>query len=83
MEEHLDIWIKISQQIGELNASIKTTLEKIANHEGRITKLETVKENDWKVTLLMLLAKAVVIGGVALTAVVGGGSLLSKILGIG
>ena len=31
----------------------------------------------------MLLAKAVVIGGVALTAVVGGGSLLSRILGIG
>ena len=79
MEENLDIWIKISQQIGELNASIKNVLDKIANHEGRITKLETTKEQDWKVTLLMLLAKAIVVGGVALTAVVGGGSLLAKV----
>lgn len=81
MEDHLDIWVKISSQIGELNASIKSMLDKIANHEGRITKLETKKDDDWKVTLLMLLAKATVIGGVAIASLVGAGGIISKMFG--
>ena len=81
MEDHLDIWVKISSQIGELNASIKSMLDKIANHEGRITKLETKKEDDWKVSLLMLLAKAVVVGGVSIASLVGAGGIIAKMFG--
>ena len=58
-------------------------LDKIANHEGRITRLETKKDEDWKVTLLMLLGKALVVGGVGLTVLVGGGSILAKLFGVG
>ena len=50
-EDHLDIWVKISSQIGELNGLIKTALDKIAEHEKRLDDLEKrkdTKEDSWK-----------------------------------
>lgn len=55
-------------------------LDKLSNHEQRLTSLETKKENDWRVQLLMLLAKATTIGLVALAGVAGAGGILSQIL---
>lgn len=49
--DHLDIWVKISSQIGELNGLIKTALDKIADHEKRLDDLEkskASKEDNWK-----------------------------------
>ena len=43
--------------------------------------LEQKKDDNWKNQLLMLLAKAVVIGAVAIGTLVGAGGLLSKVLG--
>lgn len=83
--DHLDIWVKISQQIGELNGFIKTALDKLADHEKRLDDLEkskSTKEDSWKNQLLMLLAKAAVIGGVAIASLVGAGGILSKIIGV-
>lgn len=83
--DHLDIWVKISSQIGELNGLIKTALDKIADHEKRLDDLEkskASKEDSWKNQLLMLLAKAAVIGGVAIASLVGAGGILSKIVGV-
>lgn len=83
--DHLDIWVKISQQIGELNGFIKTALDKLADHEKRLDDLEkskSAKEDGWKNQLLMLLAKAAVIGGVAIASLVGAGGILSKIIGV-
>ena len=82
--DHLDIWVKISQQIGELNGFIKTALDKLADHEKRLGDLEKRKddkEDSWKTQLLLLLAKAAVIGGVSIASLVGAGGILSKILG--
>ena len=83
--DHLDIWVKISQQIGELNGFIKTALDKLADHEKRLDDLEKKKdskEDSWKTQLLLLLAKAAVIGGVSIASLVGAGGILSKICGI-
>lgn len=83
--DHLDIWVKISQQIGELNGFIKTALDKLADHEKRLDDLEKskdAKEDNWKNQLLMLLAKAAVIGGVAIASLVGAGGILSKVIGV-
>ena len=82
--DHLDIWVKISQQIGELNGFIKTALDKLADHEKRLDDLEKKKdskEDNWKTQLLLLLAKAAVIGSVSIASLVGAGGILSKILG--
>lgn len=80
METNLDIWVKISQQIGELNSSVKSALDKLSDHEQRLTTLETKKSDDWKNQLLMLLAKATTIGLVALAGVAGAGGILSQLL---
>ena len=83
--DHLDIWVKISQQIGELNGFIKTALDKLADHEKRLDDLEkskSTKEDSWKNYMLMLLAKAAVIGGVSIASLVGAGGILSKIMGV-
>ena len=51
----------------------------------RIVVLETkepAKDADWKNQLLMLLAKAAVIGFVSIGSLVGAGSLIGKIIGV-
>ena len=84
-EDHLDIWVKISGQIGELNGFIKTALDKLADHEKRLDNLEKdkhgAKDDGWKTQLLLLLAKASVVGAVAIGSLVGAGGILSKIFG--
>lgn len=82
MNDNLDIWVKISSQIGELNASVKSVLDKLTNHEQRLTSLEQKKEDGWKTQLLMVLAKAIVIGGVCIASLAGAGGLLSKVIGM-
>jgi len=82
MENNLDIWVKISSQIGELNASVKSVLDKLTNHEQRLTNLETKKEGDWKVSLIMLLAKACVIGLVTVGSLTGASKLIQTVLNV-
>ena len=79
---NLEIWIKISQQIGELNANTKSVLDKLTNHEQRLTNLEQKKEDGWKNQLLMLLAKATVIGLVAIGSLTGASTLIQKVLNV-
>jgi hypothetical protein len=81
-EQLTELIIKLSSGIAELNANMKTTLDKIAQHESRLTTLE-IKGNsntDWKVQLLMLLAKALLIGAVSIGSLVGAGNLLKNVL---
>lgn len=54
----------------------------LANHETRLTVLEKGKEDNWKTQLLLLMAKALVIGLVSIASLVGGGSLIMKVLGV-
>lgn len=82
MEQNLDIWVKISQQIGELTSSVKGVLDRLTEHENRLTSLEQKKEDSgWKTQLIMLLAKATVIGLVSIGSLVGAGSIMAKVLG--
>ena len=85
-DENLDIWVKISQQIGELNSAIKQALDRITNHESRITILEkhswTNSDKDWKTDLLMWLAKALLVGAVGFSTLAGAGSILGKIFNV-
>ena len=56
----------------------------LANHEARITVLEKSEDKkgsgEWKNQLLMLLAKATVIGLVAIGSLTGASSLIQKVL---
>lgn len=79
-EKMTEFIIKLTGELSALNANMKSALDKLSNHEQRLTNLETKKDSDWKVQLLMLLAKATTIGLVALAGVAGAGGILSQIL---
>lgn len=84
-EKVSDMFIKLMDEIHQNTSALKDML---ANHEARITvlersdeKKEVEKGGQWRNDLLMLLAKAVVIGGVCIASLVGAGGLLQRILG--
>ena len=81
-----DLIIKLSTGIAELNANMRTALDALAKHESRLTMLESnngkgSSNGDWKVQLLMLLAKAILIGAVSIGSLVGAGSLMKSVVG--
>ena len=92
-DQIMDVVIKLSTGIAELNANMRTTLDKLAQHESRITVLErdgrdgrgsssgSGLNGDWKEQLLMLLAKAILIGAVSMGSLVGAGSLMKNLIG--
>lgn len=77
-----EFFIKLTGELAELNANMKNVLERLTNHEQRLTTLERKKEDGWKNQLLMLLAKAVVIGAVAIGSLSGASSIIAKIFGV-
>ena len=75
---------KIDRILDKLESKFQGVDEKLSNHEVRIVVLEThdkADKGDWKNQLLMLLAKAAVIGAVSIGSLVGAGSLIGKIFG--
>ncbi len=77
--DQLEIFVKISSQIGELTASIQNVLGQLQNHEHRLQSIEGKTQNSFKDQIIILLVKALVIGGVALAGLTGGAGILSKI----
>lgn len=56
--------------------------EMLRNHEKRLIYLETKKDDGWKTQLLMVLAKALMIGLVAIGSLVGASGLIAKVFGV-
>jgi len=76
---------KLDRILEKIDGKLSSIDTKIQNHEVRIVVLETKdpdKKEDWKTTLLMLLGKAIVIGGVVLGSVVGASGLLKGVLNL-
>lgn len=76
-EKIFELFQKLSDQLRETTDALKQI---IANHETRIVVLEQKKSEDWKTQLLMLLAKALLIGAVSIGSLVGAGNLLKNVL---
>ena len=79
-----EIVLKFTAAITELNANMKTTLEKLTNHEARLSILEKETKkadsgSDFKEELLKLLSKAVIIAVTAVASLTGAGGLLIKL----
>ncbi|WP_407450934.1 hypothetical protein [Fibrobacter sp.] len=73
--------IKISEQLGSMNAYLKTALDKLAEHEKRIGDLEKGKGAGLKDDVIALAVKGLVIAIISLGSVVGAGTLITKIIG--
>ncbi len=80
--DHLDIWVKISTQIGELNGFIKTALDKLADHEKRIDDLEKGKSSGWKDDLLKWLARGLVASVLVIGSLTGAAGLIKSVFGL-
>lgn len=82
----LDIWVKISGQIGELNASVQSVLTQLTNHNQRIQALEQrdsqSTKTDWKEDIIKLLVKCCLIGATTVAALTGASGLVSRVLNI-
>ena len=75
-----EMFIKLMEEIHQNTSALKDML---ANHEARITvleKSEDKKGGQWRNELLMLLAKATVIGLVAIGSLTGASGLIQKVL---
>ena len=81
-EKITEFFIKLTGELSALNANMKSVLEKLTNHEQRLMNLEQKKEEGWKNQLLMLLAKATVIGLVSIGSLIGASSMIQKVLNI-
>ena len=81
MTENLDIWVKISQQIGELNGFIKSALDKLADHEKRIGELEKGKIG-LKDTVISWLVKGLVASIMVIGSLTGAASLIKAVFGL-
>ena len=79
-----EVLFDISKTLSKIEEKLSGVCEVLAQHEHRITTLETNKtsstNDSWKNQLLMLLAKSLIIGLTALCTICGGSSILSQIL---
>ena len=81
-EMYLKLSDKIDKLIDKLDTKFDVLDHKLQNHEVRIVVLEQKtpeEKKDWKSEIIMLLVKAVVIGGVAIASLAGAGGVLAKI----
>ena len=82
-EKITEIFLKISTELGSLNANMRSVLEKLTQHETRIMELEQAKENpkeEYKNEIISLLIKAVIISVCTVASLAG--SLIGKIFGL-
>ena len=77
--DHLDIWVKISTQIGELNGFIKTALDKLADHEKRLDDLEKGKVASFKDDVVKWLVRGLVASIFVIGTLTGAGTILQRI----
>lgn len=82
--DHLDIWVKISTQIGELNGFIKTALEKIADHEKRLDDLEKSKnpKTELKDDIIKWLVRGLVASIFVIGSLTGASAMIKQVLGL-
>lgn len=80
-DDHLDIWVKISTQLGELNGLIKTALDKIADHEKRLDDLEKGNSSNWKDDLLKWLVRGLVASIFVIGSLTGASAMIKQVLG--
>ena len=77
--DHLDIWVKISTQIGELNGFIKTAIDKLADHEKRLDDLERGKGASFKDEAVKWLVRGLVASIFVIGTLTGAGTILQRI----
>ena len=79
MNKEIDIWVKISEQIGSLTSEIKSVMDKLTQHEQRLTKLED-NHTSLKDDFFYFFVRALTISVVGLVVLGGGAVGLAKFI---
>ena len=81
----IDLTIKITAELSDLNANMKNVLDKLADHERRIDCLERgcgkTTIHDIKDTIIMWLVKGTVVAFITIGSLTGASALIQKVLG--
>lgn len=77
-----DLAIKITAELSALNTNMKTTLEKLADHEKRLDDLEKGKTGSFKDTLIQLLVKGLVASIFVIGSLTGASAMIKQVLGL-
>jgi len=75
---------KLDKILDKLTNKLEGVSKSLQNHEVRIVVLETKapdEKRDWKSDIILLMAKAAVVGGISIASLAGAGGLLSKVMG--
>lgn len=73
-----DLTIQIVSQLAEMNANMKTVLERLTNHENRLLQLEQEKPS-LKSDVVALLVKALIIALITIGSLTGAAGLIQRI----
>lgn len=74
-----ELMIKFTAEISSLNSNMRSVLEKLTNHESRISAIESNKTG-LKEDFLKMLVKTLTISTVGLIILGGGGAALAKLI---
>lgn len=81
----IELTIKITAELSDLNANMKNVLDKLADHEKRIDDLERgcgkTTIYDIKDTIIMWLVKGTVVAFITIGSLTGASALIQKVLG--
>jgi len=76
-----DLIIQVTTQLAALNANMKSTLDKLSNHELRLTQLEQNKTG-LKDSVIAWLAKGLVAAVLVIGSLTGASALIKHVLGL-
>jgi len=79
MDETGKLLVEINKSIGELSGKLQMALDKLVQHEGRITRLESGGAS-FKDDILKLLAKTLLIAMASIASLTGAASLIKQII---
>ena len=81
-EKFTDLVIRITSELASLNSNMKSTLERLANHETRLMELEKNKGGSFKDEVIQWLIKGLMIALGIIATSAGAGAVLKPILGM-
>ena len=78
----IELTIKITAELSDLNANMKNVLDKLADHEKRIDDLEKGKNFSFKDNLIQLLVKGLVASIFVIGSITGASAMIKHVLGL-
>ena len=81
-DKFTELVIRITSELASLNSNMKSTLERLANHETRLMELERNKSGVFKEEIVRWLVKGLIVALGTIATMTGSASLIKSIFGM-